>query len=348
MSATLVRWSASLGFQLLSSLARLLGTRVASALFVSATGSVFFHSLTLPAPVSCFPFSIATNSFFVQGRVLLRVLVHTIGGPFALIPQSILASALNSVVPSPVVLLRGVRAGVRVVYLLLETPLAQGARRMLVHLTNASFTAPLPEQRAQWLAVHSAPIDEYEPRARLLHVPSVSASSPLPSDSVCQAEDGVTGSVPSEHLQTSGLVAHTAPIVLELTEKELNQVEAHFDGERAHLDASALQDFLKFAPISVSHSCDSCINFLFREHGRDDEAALTASRIVTGGTLDDSWCPAELLLRSRHSALGGGEVSATLGLAVGGSSSSSEDAEEGWVALGDLCEASSQKAGLQS
>jgi hypothetical protein len=75
-------------------------------------------------------------------------------------------------------------------------------------------------------------------------------------------------------------------------------------------------------------------NISVSDRGRSDEAALSASRIVVGNvTMDESWVPAELLLHSRHSNTGDGEVSATL--CVG--ESSSVAADEGWIALDALC-----------
>jgi hypothetical protein len=292
MSAALVRWSATLGFQLVSSLARLLGTRVASALFVSATG-----------------------------RVLLRLLVHTVGGPLAFIPQSVLASAVNSVVPSPVILLRSFRAGVRVVYVLLETPIAQGAKRVLVHLSNSAFTAPLPEQRAQWLNnAHSPlPIEEYTPDQRHIILPTappIRVQDIIDSKAAEASPEAQSTLMPSPDRALESSIMRISPIVLELTEKELAEVEAHFDGERTSVEATELPKFLS-------------------DRGRNDEAALSASRIVAGNaTLDDTWQPAELLLHSRHSSAGDGELTAALCV---GDSPIHSGLDEGWIPLDALC-----------
>jgi len=229
----------TVGLQLLGSLAKLLGARVASALFVSASG-----------------------------RVLLRILVHTVGGPFAFLPTTMLSTAVNSVVPSPLVLIQGVRAGVRVAYVLMETPILKGARRLLVSLRDARFVAPGLEQRAQWLSSrHVDPIDDYRPVHQRIVI----------SDNSNSLHSALSSS--GEH---QPIMRADAPLILDLDDHDLQVVDEYFDGDRVEVNVDDLPDLL-------------------RKHGRQDESALCISRIAAGSdSLQvESWQPADLLVQSR-------------------------------------------------
>jgi hypothetical protein len=188
MSLAAVRFSSTVALQIASSVMRLLGTRIASALFVSATGAARCAGACL-----CLALALALTLSFI-GRVLLRLLVHSIGGPFALIPTSVLSSAVAAVVPSPLVLLQGVRAGARVAYVLFETPIADGAKRLLVRVRDLrNRRTAAPEQRAHWLTGSEPPpiLESYAPKEPRLRVqPSESARSVAGSDGSDVGEGG--------------------------------------------------------------------------------------------------------------------------------------------------------------